>query len=334
MYPIVIFADGRERCDYLSETIAAVDRRICVECCTHTDDLVELVRCRHPLLAVASAEQATLVLRATMLLRQEAHHLPIIIEIDGERPLEALQAIALGATDYVKRPVAAWEWQQRCRLLLESARQRKALHAALGRAARRYPHRFTERDVLACADALHDSMTGAHDHRTGRIAGIIAHTLALPEQECRRIEWGASLHDIGKIGIPDEVLRRPGRFSDEDRQVMRAHPQLGYEILKNGASEGLQQGAEIALSHHERFDGSGYPLGTAGEAIPLAGRITAVADVFDALTDGRIYHHSMSVTEGMDYIGRHRGTMFDPDCVDALRLKLDDIAAIVPPPPH
>ncbi len=334
MYPILIFADSRERCDYLKETVATIDRRVCVECCTDTEELVGLARCRHPLLAVASAQHTSLVLRATMLLRQEDHHLPILIEIDGERPLEALQAIALGATDYIKRPVAAWEWQQRCRLLLESARQREALHAALDRAARRYPHRFTEREVLACADALHDSVTGAHDYRTGRIAGIIARALMLPEQECRHIEWGASLHDIGKIGIPDEVLRRPGRFSDEDRQVMRAHPQLGYEILKNGMSDGLQLGADIALTHHERFDGSGYPRGTAGEAIPLAGRITAVADVFDALTDGRIYHHSMSVPEGMDYIGQHRGTLFDPDCVDALRLRLDDIGAIVPPLPQ
>ena len=104
--------------------------------------------------------------------------------------------------------------------------------------------------------------------------------------------------------------------------------------MNTARSAGRQRGAYTPLTPRERFDGSGYTGGTAGEAIPLAGRITAVADVFDALTDGRIYHHSMSVPEGMDYIGQHRGTLFDPDCVDALRLRLDDIGAIVPPLPQ
>jgi putative two-component system response regulator len=131
---------------------------------------------------------------------------------------------------------------------------------------------------------------------------------------------GASLHDIGKIGIPDHVLHKPGSYTDEERQVMRNHPQIGYDILSGAESPGLRLGAEIALTHHERFDGSGYPNGLAGEVIPLSGRIAAVADVFDALTDGRAYRRSISPLESLAYLEEQKGRLFDPTCVEALRV--------------
>ena len=136
------------------------------------------------------------------------------------------------------------------------------------------------------------------------------------------------MHDIGKIGIPDHILLKPGRLAADERSIMQQHTQLGYEILRGSPSVYLQVGATIALSHHEKFDGSGYPHRLAGEAIPQSARIVAVADVFDALTSVRPYKPAWSSSQAVDYIENLSGTSFDPKCVDAFLDSLADIEAI------
>jgi two-component system response regulator RpfG len=147
--------------------------------------------------------------------------------------------------------------------------------------------------------------------------------------ECDEIESSAPMHDIGKIGIPDHILLKPGSLTEEENLIMRRHPILGYEILADSPSRYLQMGAVIALGHHEKFDGSGYPQALSGQAIPLPARIVAVADVFDALTSIRPYKKAWSMQEALDYIKAETGGHFDPDCVRAFMARLDEVAQIM-----
>ncbi|MDR3438914.1 HD domain-containing phosphohydrolase, partial [Telmatospirillum sp.] len=132
----------------------------------------------------------------------------------------------------------------------------------------------------------------------------------------------------GKVGIPDDILFKAGKFTPEERQVMETHVLLGWDILKGSESELIQTAAEIAVAHHERWDGNGYPYQLAGEAIPISARIAALADVFDALTSARPYKRAWSFEEALAFVDANSGAHFDPACVAAFRTRLDDIAAI------
>jgi len=140
----------------------------------------------------------------------------------------------------------------------------------------------------------------------------------MPDDEVRMLELAAPLHDIGKIGVPDAILLKRGRLNDEEIVAMRKHPQIGYEILRDSQSRFVQIGATVALRHHERWDGSGYPDGMRGSEIPLVARIVALADVFDALISERPYKPAWSLEQATAYVREHSGTLFDPACVEAL----------------
>jgi two-component system response regulator RpfG len=158
---------------------------------------------------------------------------------------------------------------------------------------------------------------------------LIAEELSLTAMECDKIETAAPVHDIGKIGIPARLLLKPGRHTPEERTIMRRHPLIGHGILADSPSRYLQMGAVIALGHHERFDGSGYPQGLAGVDIPLVARIVAVADVFDALTSNRPYKRAWTFQDALHYVQSESGKHFDPACVRAFELRLDAVAAIM-----
>ncbi len=136
------------------------------------------------------------------------------------------------------------------------------------------------------------------------------------------------MHDIGKVGTPDHILLKPGRLTEDELVIMRQHPRIGHDILKGSSSPMIQMAAQIALTHHEKFDGSGYPDGTAGEAIPLVGRIVAVADVFDALTSPRPYKEAWDLDRAIDFIRDGRGAHFDPACVDAFLALMPEVLLI------
>ena len=176
---------------------------------------------------------------------------------------------------------------------------------------------------LALAAEYRDDDTFEHTERVGATCGEIAAKLGLVEEQVSLIRQAAPLHDVGKIGIPDSILLKAGKLTDEEFEVMMSHAALGAKLLTASGSPVLQMGTTIAESHHERWDGTGYPYGLAGESIPLVGRIVAVADVFDALTHDRPYKNAWPVQRALAEIERGAGTQFDPHVVEAfLKTKL------------
>ncbi len=161
-----------------------------------------------------------------------------------------------------------------------------------------------------------------------RYSRLIAREMGLSNGECAAIEMAAPMHDIGKIGIPDEILRKPARLTYSEFEIMKTHTRIGYEILRDSPSEYLQMGAIIALNHHEKYNGTGYPNHLGKDEIPLPARIVSVADAYDALTSERPYKRCWSIQESVDYLNQQRGKYFDPDCLDAFVARLDQIIGI------
>ncbi|MEX0971781.1 MAG: HD domain-containing phosphohydrolase [Solirubrobacterales bacterium] len=181
---------------------------------------------------------------------------------------------------------------------------------------------------LARAIEMHDPETGHHVNRMASTAALLGAKLGLEPGRVLLLRTAAPMHDVGKIATPDSVLHKPGALTVSERKRMESHTVVGHRILCDSASELLSMAAEIALTHHEWFDGSGYPRGLSGEQIPLEGRIVAVADVFDALLSDRPYRAAMPVEEAVELIAAERGTHFDPAAADALLDNLDDALAL------
>lgn len=181
---------------------------------------------------------------------------------------------------------------------------------------------------LGRAVEFRDTERGVHIQRLARYARLIAENLGLSDAEQNAILQAAPLHDLGKITTPDAILFKPGRLTAEEFEVMKKHARAGFDILRHGDSEVLRLAAVIALSHHEKFDGTGYPNGLAGEAIPLCGRIVAVADAFDALTSERPYKRAWDRPHAVEILRHSRGSHFDARCVDAFLRDLDAVRAI------
>jgi putative two-component system response regulator len=169
---------------------------------------------------------------------------------------------------------------------------------------------------LALAAEYRDDDTGAHILRVGFIAEMLALLAGMPGPEAAMLRKAAPMHDVGKIGIPDRVLKKPGPFDVDERRVMNQHPEMGAHILGSSRIPLFRMAAEVALSHHERWDGKGYPAGLSGEAIPLSGRIAAIADFFDAVTMDRCYRAAFSDDRALQMLLAERGLAFDPRLVD------------------
>jgi two-component system response regulator RpfG len=260
----------------------------------------------------------------------------IIVTVVEDRQIR-YQALENGATDFLTRPIDPQEYRARCLNLLALRRSQKMLadralwlEDQVVQATREV--RTRERETLmklAKAGEYRDKETGNHIIRMAKYARLIAEELRLTAMECDEIEAAAPMHDIGKIGIPDLIMLKPGRHTPEEQALMRRHPLIGHGILTDSPSRYLQMGAVIALGHHEKFDGSGYPQGLAGEDIPLPARIVAVADVFDALTSNRPYKRAWPFQDALNHILSESGKHFDPACVRAFELRIDAVAAIM-----
>jgi len=172
--------------------------------------------------------------------------------------------------------------------------------------------RFDSLLRLAAAAELKDDDTGAHLVRMGHFSAALARACGQPEEWCQRLLYASRMHDVGKIGVPDRILKKRGKLSDEEWVEMRRHPEIGAAILESDNNPALQMAADVALHHHEWFDGSGYPHGLAGEAIPLSARIVAVADVFDALSSDRCYRPALPAEQAIRMVEEGAGGHFDP----------------------
>jgi putative two-component system response regulator len=181
---------------------------------------------------------------------------------------------------------------------------------------------------LALAAEYRDVETGRHIERMSSYCAILARHVRLDEARCEEIRLAALLHDVGKIAIPDAILCTPDKLTEEEWEQIYRHPTLGHQLLAGSGSPLLELAASIALTHHERMNGSGYPQGLFADEIPLEGRIAAVADVFDALTSERIYQRAHSADEARAILEAGRGTLFDPDVLDAFNAAHDEVEAV------
>ncbi|MBU2863611.1 DUF3369 domain-containing protein [Reinekea forsetii] len=182
--------------------------------------------------------------------------------------------------------------------------------------------------ILGDAVEHRSKETGLHLKRVAEIAYLLARKVGLPKEQAQFIREAAPLHDLGKISVPDHILNKTDKLDEQEWDVMRSHAQVGYEMLKNSDKPLLKLGAEIARDHHERWDGTGYPAGSAGEDISISGRITAIADVFDALCSRRVYKEAWDMQRVEEYFQLQRGLHFDPNLVDILFDNLDEFTAI------
>ena len=287
------------------------------------------------------------------LVRQVADELPdtaIVMVTAADEPALADEALSMGACGYLVKPfrpnelvitVAAGlrlrdlERARRSHLdELESKvlRRTVALHDAVqhledseklaGIALRETAHR------LVTALTLRSEETGGHIQRMSRYGARLAILSGIETWSEDEIQVGMMLHDVGKIGVPDAILLKPGPLTDREYEIIQRHPAMGAELLAEGQSPVLSLAAEIALSHHEHWDGGGYPAGLAGESIPLAGRIAAIADVFDALTSNRVYRPALPIDRALEVMTEERARLFDPDLIDLFTASLDDMLAI------
>jgi len=194
--------------------------------------------------------------------------------------------------------------------LKKSVTALKVVHKELHEAYRDTIHR------LAVAAEYRDNDTGNHIKRIGQYSALIAKVYGLPEIEVQNIRYAAPMHDVGKIGIPDNILYKKGKLTHEEFEIMKTHCTIGAKILSNSHSRILQFAESIALTHHEKWNGKGYPRGLSGKEIPLEGRIIALADVFDALNSKRPYKEAYSVEMSVEIIKKDRCKHFDPELVD------------------
>jgi putative two-component system response regulator len=328
---------------------------------TDATQAIPLIRQEHPdvvLLDIMMPEISGLEILQQLRSEQEFEDLPVIILTAANDSETKFKALDLGATEFLGKPVDAAELQTRLRNVLTIKANQDRLKNYAWELELEVAVRTTElaeayREMvyrLAKVGEYRDSDTGGHVARVSRYAEIVAARLGFDQELVGRIGQAAALHDIGKVGIRDAILLKPGRLTAEEFREMQRHCELGYAICGSGLTESdanfplpealgdvipaaatspvLQMAALIAKSHHEKWDGSGYPCGLAGEAIPLDARIVAVVDVFDALTSRRPYKPPYSLHEALEVMEQQRGKHFDPQVFDAFQAEWESIGQV------
>jgi putative two-component system response regulator len=270
-----------------------------------------------------------------------AHPTVAVVMVTGNDDAELAEtALGIGAYGYVVKPFRTNEML----IAIHGALRRRSIELASEADRGRLESDVVERTAtlasivadlanaeeetirrLALAAELRNVETGRHVVRVSHTAGLLAQRLGLDPKRCELMRTASQLHDIGKIGIPDEILLKAGPLSAAERSHMERHPEIGHRILSESGSPLLQAAAELALGHHEWWDGTGYPFGLAGERISIESRIVAVADVFDALTTARPYRPALSVEAAVAMMIAGRGSHFDPDVLDAFLASLEDV---------
>jgi putative two-component system response regulator len=270
--------------------------------------------------------------------------LPVILVTALRETEDRVKGIEAGCDDFISKPVDKMELLARVRSLLKVKayndlmnNYRNELEAEVTKRTEELKHAF-ERIKASSLETIYrlskaaeykDEDTGAHIKLMSRYSAAVARRMGLAESTVETILYAAPMHDVGKIGIPDQILMKPGRLDPAEWEIMKQHTVIGAKILEGSEAEFIRIGESIAQHHHEKWDGSGYPNGLKGIKIPIAGRIAAIADVFDALTYKRSYKVAFSVEKSLAIIREGRGSHFDPDVVDAFFAIQDEILAIM-----
>jgi len=272
----------------------------------------------------------------------ETRHIPIVMVTALSDVQDRVRALDAGADDFLTKPVDPSELQARVASLLKvKAHDDHMRHCKLDLEAEVTTQTAALRDALqkiqaTTLDTIHrlsnaaeyrDNVSGEHVQRVSHYAAAVARRLGQPELYAQMLLYAVPMHDIGKIGIPDSILLKPDRLDAEERRIMRTHVEIGAAILSGSDSDVLRLAEVIAQTHHEKWDGTGYPLGLAGPAIPLVGRIAAIADVFDALCSARPYKKALPEQEALANIRSEAGQHFDPAVVEAFLAVEQEILA-------
>ncbi len=262
--------------------------------------------------------------------------IPLLMVTANDETDVRYRALESGANDFLTKPLDKIEFKARMRNMLALRANQKRLEdraSWLAEEVLKATDEIVRRERetilrLSKAAEFRDPETGDHIQRMAHYSWMIAVRMGLPLEQQQLILEAAPMHDVGKVGIPDHILLKPGKLDDAEFAIMKQHPVMGHQILSESSSPLLQMAATIALSHHEKFSGGGYPLGLRGDAIPLVGRIVAVADVFDALTSARPYKPAWEMDRALQFMREQRGLHFDPECVDAFLGCLKEVNAV------
>jgi putative two-component system response regulator len=256
--------------------------------------------------------------------------IPVLFVTAKDDPEDELKGFNLGCVDFITKPISAPKVQARVQTHLALRDQSRALEAEVqARTLELHASRLEIIQRLGRAAEYRDNETGMHVIRMSRFSQIIALELGLPGEIAELLLQAAPMHDVGKIGIPDRVLLKPGKLDEEEWAIMRRHPEIGFGIIGTHRSPLLRMAAQVALTHHEKWNGGGYPQGLAGEAVPQVSRIVAVADVFDALTSVRPYKPAWTLEAAVEYIKSESGQHFEPRVVESFLARLPELQAVM-----
>ncbi len=243
--------------------------------------------------------------------------IPVIFVTALKDSVDEAKGLAVGAVDYISKPISP-----------PVVKARVKTHLSLVRIDELVNTRFQVIQCIGRAAEYRDNETGTHVLRMSHFSKIIALAYGFSPERAEKLLHAAPMHDVGKIGIPDSIMLKPDKLTDEEFAVMKTHPQIGADILGEDNSELLVLARDVALTHHEKWDGSGYPKGLRGEEIPIEGRIVAICDVFDALTSKRPYKEAWTVDDAMKLIREQSGRHFDPELVELFIQELPKILEI------
>lgn len=263
-------------------------------------------------------------------LQPNTAHIPIIFVTAKIDPEDEVKGLSLGAVDYLTKPITPQIALQRVKTHIALYDQQRALFSQVKEKTREINlGKLETLNILGRAAEFKDNETGMHVMRMSHYCEVLAKALGMTDEDAETLRDAAPMHDIGKIGIPDSVLLKPGKLDADEWITMQKHVEYGVEILgRQSDSKLMQMAIQVAQYHHEKWDGTGYPNQISGEEIPLVGRIAAVADVFDALTADRPYKKAWSLEDTLALFERERGKHFDPMVVDLLVENLDQILSI------
>lgn len=338
-YTVLIIDDQSTGRMILSEIVRSIDKKLDVVTFGDPLEAIEYAQNQPVDLVLTDYKMPNLdgietIRRLRRIFRDE--DVPIVcVTIVNDREIR-YAALEAGATDFLTRPIDRFECRARCKNLITLRRHQllnrnrtRLLQDKVDEALKEL--RIREVDTLirlAKAAEQRDKITGLHLVRMAKYSALLARESGLSQGDQEAIELAAPMHDIGKIGIPDRILQFNGKLSREEMQVMQTHTTIGFDLLKDSPSKYLKTAAVIALSHHEKFDGSGYPHGLKGMNIPLEARIVALSDVYDALTSVRPYKSAWPPEEAFSQLAKERARHFDPDLVDMFLARKEEVLSI------